>query len=46
MLKVTRIANKIEKIRKELNTHCHSSILDLINELIELELELEKECNK
>lgn len=37
---------RIDNLRKHLAQEVGSSTMDLINELVELELQLEKECNK
>jgi len=41
-----QLQNKIDKIRESLSYEVGSSTMDLINELVELETELENNCNK
>lgn len=40
------IKMRIEIVREDLSKAVNNNVMESINELIELEIELEKECNK
>lgn len=43
---MSKLSNKIEKLRESISEEVGSSTMDLINKLVECELLLEYNCNK